>query len=94
MCIRDSGYNANNSQKSTFWKGNAKYLRLQEVTMNYNWKSEMFTRIGLQSVDLQLVGNNLLVWDKVDLWDPEQAQLNGRAYPIPARFTFQIYLNL
>ena len=88
------GYNANNSQKSTFWKGNAKYLRLQEVTMNYNWKSEMFTRIGLQSVDLQLVGNNLLVWDKVDLWDPEQAQLNGRAYPIPARFTFQIYLNL
>lgn len=88
------GYNANNSQKSTFWKGNSKYLRFQEITLNYNWKSDAFTKIGLRSVDLQLVGNNLYVWDRVDLWDPEQAQLNGRAYPIPARLTFQVYLNL
>ena len=88
------GYNANNAQKSTFWQGNSKYLRLQEVTLNYNWKSARFKKIGLNSVDLQLVGNNLYVWDKVGMWDPEQAQLNGRAYPIPSRFTFQIYLNL
>lgn len=87
------GYNANNSQLSTFWKGNSKYLRLQEVTINYNWKSEQFKVIGLTSVDLQLIGSNLHVWDDVHLWDPEQAYLNGRAYPIPARFTVQVYLN-
>lgn len=87
------GYNANNSQLSTFWKGNSKYLRLQEVTINYNWKSEQFKTIGLTSIDLQLIGSNLYVWDDVDLWDPEQAYLNGRAYPIPARFTVQVYFN-
>jgi TonB-linked outer membrane protein, SusC/RagA family/TonB-dependent outer membrane receptor, SusC/RagA subfamily, signature region len=87
------GYNANNSQLSTFWKGNSKYLRLQEVTVNYNWKSPIFRTIGLTSVDLQLVGDNLYVWDQVKLWDPEQAHKNGAAYPIPARLTFQVYLN-
>jgi TonB-linked SusC/RagA family outer membrane protein len=88
------GYNANNSQLSTFWKGNSKYLRLQEITVNYNWKSPKFKRVGISSVDLQLVGDNLYVWDNVKLWDPEQANQNGRAYPIPSRFTFQVYLNL
>jgi TonB-linked SusC/RagA family outer membrane protein len=87
------GYNANNSQLSDFWKGNKRYLRLQEVTLNYNWKNELFRRIGVSSIDLQLVGNNLYVWDKVKIYDPEQAQLNGRAYPIPRRLTFQLYLH-
>lgn len=88
------GYNANNSQLSSFWKGNSKYLRLQEITVNYNWKSPKFKKLGINSVDLQLVGDNLYVWDNVKLWDPEQANQNGRAYPIPGRFTFQVYLNL
>jgi len=48
---------------------------------------------GLTSVDIQLVGNNLYVWDKVKKWDPEQAYRNGRAYPIPSRYTLQLYLN-
>ncbi|WP_106830778.1 SusC/RagA family TonB-linked outer membrane protein [Parabacteroides pacaensis] len=87
------GYNANNSQLSDFWKGNKRYLRLEEVTLNYNWKSDFFKKVGVSSIDLQLVGNNLLVWDDVDLFDPEQAQLNGRAYPIPVRFTFQLYIH-
>jgi hypothetical protein len=87
------GYNANNSQLSTWWKGNSRYLRLQEVTLNYNLRQNFLQRVGISSVDLQFVGSNLFVWDEVDLWDPEQANLNGRAYPIPARYTFQIYLN-
>lgn len=87
------GYNANNSQLSDFWKGDKRYLRLQEVTLNYNWKSGFFQHIGVNSVDLQLVGNNLYVWDDVKIYDPEQAQFNGRAYPIPMRLTFQLYVH-
>lgn len=30
------GNNANNTKPSTFWKGNARYLRLQELSLNYN----------------------------------------------------------
>jgi TonB-linked SusC/RagA family outer membrane protein len=87
------GHNNNNSQLSTWWQSDARYLRLQEVTLNYNLKKAVMQKIGLSSIDFQLVGSNLYVWDKVHLFDPEQAQLNGRAYPIPARYTLQIYLN-
>ncbi|GHU91228.1 SusC/RagA family TonB-linked outer membrane protein [Bacteroidia bacterium] len=87
------GYNANNSQLSDFWKGNKRYLRLSEVTMNYNWKSNLLQKAGISSLDLQLVGDNLYVWDEVKIYDPEQAQLNGMAYPIPIRLTFQLKVN-
>jgi TonB-linked SusC/RagA family outer membrane protein len=88
------GNNVNNSQKSDFWKGDARYLRLQEVTVNYNLNNPTLRKIGIASIDLQLVGSNLYVWDKVKIFDPEQAQFNGRVYPIPAVYTFQLYINL
>ncbi|MFA7493001.1 MAG: TonB-dependent receptor [Proteiniphilum sp.] len=88
------GYNSNNSQLSDFWKGDARYLRLQEVTLNYNLRTNSLRKIGIQSVDLQLVGSNLYTWDKVKLFDPEQARSNGRTYPIPSVYTFQLYINI
>ncbi len=87
------GYNDNNSQLSTFWKNDSRYLRLQEVTLNYNLKADFIKRIGLSSADIQFVGSNLYVWDKIKDWDPEQGYRNGRAYPIPARYALQLYLN-
>jgi hypothetical protein len=88
------GNNENNSQTSDFWKGDSRYLRLQEVTVNYNMKNQTLRKIGVASVDLQLIANNLYVWDKVKIFDPEQAAKNGRAYPIPGVFTLQVYINL
>ncbi|MFA7493209.1 MAG: TonB-dependent receptor [Proteiniphilum sp.] len=88
------GKNANNSVLSDFWKGDARYLRLQELTVNYNWKSDMLRKIGVASVDMQLVGNNIFVLDKVKLFDPEQANKNGRVYPIPSVYSIQLYINL
>jgi TonB-linked SusC/RagA family outer membrane protein len=85
--------NANNSQLSTFWKANKQFIRFQELMLSYNWKSDIFKKIGIRSVDLQLVGNNLYVWDGVNIFDPEQAQFDGRAYPIPLRVTFQAYIH-
>ncbi|MDR1171714.1 MAG: TonB-dependent receptor [Bacteroidales bacterium] len=87
------GYNANNSQLSTFWKNDSRYLRLQEVTLNYNLRGDFVKRIGLSSADIQFVGSNLYVWDRIKDWDPEQGYRNGRAYPIPSRYALQIYLN-
>jgi TonB-linked SusC/RagA family outer membrane protein len=87
------GYNENNSQLSDFWKGDARYLRLQEVTVNYNFKHRALRKVGVSSVDFQLVGNNLYVWDKVKIFDPEQAHRNGNVYPIPSVYTLQLYLH-
>ena len=88
------GYNSNNSQLSTFWKGDCRYLRLQEITLNYNLRHNLFRKIGVSSIDLQLVGNNLYVWDKVKLFDPEQARYNGVIYPIPTTYALQVYINM
>lgn len=89
----DFGYNANNSQLSTFWQNDGWYVRLQELTLNYRFKDTFLRKIGVSALDLQFVGQNLYVWDNVKLWDPEQANQNGRAYPIPARYTAQLYLH-
>lgn len=87
------GNNSNNSQLSTFWEGDSRYLRLQELTVNYHLDVPFFRRIGLSSMDIQFMGNNLYVWDKVKLFDPEQARWNGRVYPIPSTYSLQLYLN-
>jgi TonB-linked SusC/RagA family outer membrane protein len=89
----DFGNNANNSQLSTFWKSDSWYLRLQEITLNYHFKQTFLAKVGIRSMDLQFVGSNLYVWDNVKLWDPEQAYRNGQVYPIPSRYTFQLYIN-
>ena len=83
------GSNQNNAQASTFWKGNRKYLRLDEISLNYNWNCNLLKSIGINSIDLAVVANDLHTWDSVKLFDPELATSNGRAYPIPGRVSFQ-----
>lgn len=88
------GNNVNNTKPSTFWKGNARYLRLQELSLNYNFRTPGLRKaLGLQSIDFQIMCENLAVWDSVKIFDPEQASATGHAYPIPRRFSLQIYLN-
>src|SRR5690606_323792 len=87
------GNNLNNSQLSTFWEGDARYIRLQEVTLSYHVSPAFLRRYGLKSMDLQFVGNNLYIWDNVKIFDPEQAAWNGRKYPIPSTYSLQVYVN-
>ncbi len=87
------GNNSNNSQLSSFWQGDARYIRLEEITLNYNINPTFLKRIGVSSMDLQFVGSNLYIWDNVKTFDPEQAAWNGRKYPIPSTYSFQVYVN-
>ncbi len=88
------GRNENNTQLSTFWHANARYLRLQEINLNYHFEtSGWLKRLGLKSADAQFVISNLAVWSPMKLWDPEQAEYNGGAYPIPTSYAIQLYLN-
>jgi TonB-linked SusC/RagA family outer membrane protein len=88
------GNNNNNMQTSDFWKGDASYLRLKEVMVSYRLKEKFLQKIGVSSIDLQFIGNNLHVWDKVKIFDPEQANKTGAVYPIPAVYSFQMYIIL
>lgn len=87
------GSNTNNSQLSTFWKRNGSFLRFQELSFKYTLKGMPWIRqAGLSSVDLEFVANNLFTIDNVKYFDPEQAWQNGAVYPIPATYSFQVYL--
>lgn len=88
------GPNQNNDKVSSLWIANSKYLRLEEVTINYNLRiAALRNLLGISSMDLQLVGRNLAVWDQVKIWDPENAKENGHQYPIPLTVAFQLYIN-
>ncbi|WP_298647013.1 TonB-dependent receptor [uncultured Proteiniphilum sp.] len=88
------GNNENNARASTFWMGDARYLRLQELSLSYRLNSRLLQNmLKIQSMDIQLMGENLAVWDSVKIFDPEQAHRTGQVYPIPARYSLQLYLN-
>lgn len=89
------GKNNNNAQHSTFWKANSRYLRLQEINLNYHLipKGKLMQWLQIKSMDFQFVISNLAVWSPMKLWDPEQAEYNGGAYPIPTTYAFQLYIN-
>lgn len=86
------GNNNNNNRASTFWLANGRYLKLQNIQVSYALELEALKRIGLSRCDITAIGENLASWDKVKLWDPEQASSNGAVYPLQRRFTLQLNL--
>lgn len=86
----DYGNNLNNNRNSTFWLADAQYLRLKEVQFGYTLPKDFTTKFKLNHVRLYATGFNLFVWDKIKLWDPEQASGNGTKYPISRTFNFGV----
>lgn len=87
------GGSQNNDRRSTFWLRENDYLRLRNAELGYRLKGGFIQILGLESIDLSVIGENLWVWDRVKLWDPEQAASNGRSYPIQRRYTLNFILN-
>lgn len=84
---------ANNTQPSTYWLASNDYVRLKNVELAYRIKADFLRKVALSHVDISVIGDNLIVWDNVKLWDPEQASSNGTAYPIQRKFTLNLILN-
>lgn len=87
------GENKNNNRPSTFWLADGRYLRLKNVELSYRLNNAWLKdKLSLEAATISLVGENLHVWDKVKLWDPEQASENGAVYPLQRKFTLQVNL--
>ncbi|MDR1091611.1 MAG: TonB-dependent receptor [Prevotella sp.] len=86
------GNNGNNNRPSTFWLADGKYLRLKNVEVNYSLPSKWLRPLHVSAATISLIGDNLAVWDKVKLWDPETASGNGTAYPLQRAYTIQLNL--
>ncbi|MFA9193245.1 TonB-dependent receptor [Flavobacterium sp. FBOR7N2.3] len=71
----------NNNQVSNWWMRNGAFLRLKSIEAGYNVPEEFTSKIGLKGLRIYFSGNNLAVWSKFKLWDPEMGG-SGLGYPI------------
>ncbi len=86
--IRTGSY-PNNMAASTWWMRDAGFLRLKNAELGYDIPKKTLDRLKLNNVRVYVQGYNLLTWDKIKYWDPEQGNLNaGVTYPQSRTFTF------
>ena len=87
------GWNDNNYRNSTFWLRDASYLRLKTVELGYTFPKKWIDKLYMTNLRLSVIGDNLHVWDKVKLWDPEQASSNGAVYPLTRSYSFVLQVS-
>ncbi|RNC63383.1 SusC/RagA family TonB-linked outer membrane protein [Proteiniphilum sp. X52] len=87
------GHNENNNRNSTFWLSDASFLRLKTLEIGYTLPKKIIERLSMKNCRVSFIGDNLHVWDKVKLWDPEQASSNGAVYPLPRTFSMVLQIS-
>ena len=87
------GNNANNNRASTFWLANSSYLRLKTIEIGYTLPKLWSEKMAMNKFRISVIGDNLHVWDKVKLWDPEQASSNGAVYPLTRSYTLVLQMS-
>lgn len=87
------GSNLNNYRPSTHWLANGAYLRLKTIEVGYTLPDRWARKIAMKSFRASIIADNLHVWDKVKLWDPEQASSNGSGYPLTRSFTLNLQMS-
>jgi TonB-linked SusC/RagA family outer membrane protein len=53
------------------WIEDGSYIRLSDVTLSYQFKSQFISKIGLRGLTLFSSGKNLWLWSKYSGYDPE-----------------------
>ncbi|MDR1153943.1 MAG: TonB-dependent receptor [Bacteroidales bacterium] len=87
------GDNENNNRNSTFWLADASFLRLKTLEIGYTLPKAWTEKLAMTSFRISLIGDNLYVWDKVKLFDPEQASSNGAVYPLTRSCTLVLRMS-
>ena len=78
-----------NYQYSDFWKFNAGYLRMKNLSIGYNFPAKWIDNIGLERLRLYFSANNLFtISDFVPGLDPESS--SSVAYPFAKTYSFGI----
>jgi len=83
---------SNNSQASTWWLKDSKYLRLKNLEFGYTVPKKWSKKAFLSNARVYYRGTNLLTFAAFKLWDPELGSSNGFSYPTSKTNTFGIEL--
>ena len=94
--ITDGGFNDNNYRYSDFWMRDGRHIRLKNINLSYSLPEGILNRAGkIQSLQLFITGQNLLVWKTYqEEFDPQMQSGTGWYYPQLRSFTAGINLTL
>lgn len=67
-------YRRANVESNSF---DASYIKLREVSLQYNFPQKYIKNTGLQNLNLSIFGRNLVMISDFPIYDPETAALNG-----------------
>ena len=88
-------YNAYNYSTARVAKGD--FVRMKELSINYDFPRQLISRLGLTTLALKLQATNLfLIYSdkKLNGQDPEFANAGGVAMPMPKQFTMTLRLGI
>ena len=58
------------------------FVRLQDVTLTYNFSNSFVNRLGINGLKLYVSGKNLYTWTNFTGWDPEAGTTIADGYPV------------
>lgn len=86
---------SNNYVGTDFWLVDAKYIRLKNLTVGYDFKHKLLKNTSwLTKCYLSFTGYNLLTFSPAKKWglDPESGSANGYTYPVSRVYTVSLNL--
>lgn len=90
--LRTTNMNNTNAY-STWWIRDASFLRLKNIEAGYNFTNDLLAKIHMKAARVYVMGQNIAVWDKVKVYDPELGNsAGGTKYPLPSIWTAGIEL--
>ena len=79
---------SHNMENSTWWYRNARFLRLKNIEIGYQFNDKILKQLRMKNLRVYLQGNNVAVWDHIKYWDPELGSANsGAKYPICSTYS-------
>ena len=78
--------NTNNYVASSYWLKDNSFLRLKYIEMGYTLPVRISQKAGMSKARVFVNGNNLYVWDKIGVMDPELRD-DGLTFPIQRTFS-------
>ncbi|WP_106828492.1 SusC/RagA family TonB-linked outer membrane protein [Parabacteroides pacaensis] len=85
-----NGRSTNNWQASSRNIYNGNLLRLADIELGYSFNKKWLAPIGMKALRIYVLANNVALFSKWDMWDPETGTSNGNKYPLPRKINFGI----
>ena len=82
----------NNYLESTLWEKDAKYIRLRNVQVAYNFNLPFMKKLKLNTFQLAFSGYNLLTFTPYIWGDPESKASNQPSYPLSKTYSLSLKL--